>query len=184
MATTQATVITPSNLRSDHLEMQSGKLALVGALLNSFFKDVETGVMPDGTPAFVFTRFDGSTVTKPTELNDVHLDVSATGSSYNATTSILTLKLKNSTDTVTFDFSELSKTFTQDTATVQFLGSGQNTSKLQANVKLKANGSILAGPDGLYVDPALVAAAAGAMTVNVVDTEGNFLFAASPTQAV
>lgn len=170
---TLKTVVTPSDFNTAQFDVTAGnKVNLLASFVNPFFKDAALDLTTDpAAPVYVFTRHDGSTVKLPANVNDVHVTQPGTG--YDATTSVLTLGFTNGGAPVTVNLGELSKTATANSTTIAFSGEGTASNKLTASVIVKSAGGILAGANGLEVDPATV----NSLTHDVVlvDMAGNFL---------
>ena len=91
----------------------------------------------------------------------------------------MTLGLTAGGTPITINLAELSKTATQDSTSVAFTGEGTSGNKLSATVIVKAAGGILAGADGLELDPANV----NAVTHDVIvkDMAGNIVVTGGST---
>ena len=173
------TVVTPTDFNTSQFDVTTGgKVNLLAAFMNPFFKQaaLDSVTTPDA-PAYVFTRHDNTEVRLPAGVNDIH--VTTAGTSYDAATSILTLGFTNGGIPVTINLAELSKTATQDSTSVAFTGEGTSGNKLSATVIVKAAGGILAGANGLELDPTAV----NTLTHDVIlaDMAGNFLISGGST---
>ena len=179
MPSTTRTVVAPSDFNTSQFDVTTGnKVNLLASFMNPFFKQavLDTTTNP-AAPEYVFTRYDGTEVRLPTGVNDIH--VTDVGTSYDAVARILTLGLTAGGTPVTINLAELSKTATQDSTSVAFTGEGTSGNKLSATVIVKAAGGILAGADGLELDPTTV----NTLTHDVilVDMAGNFLISGGST---
>ena len=173
------TVVTPTDFNTAQFDVTTGgKVNLLAAFMNPFFKHavLDTTTNP-AAPEYVFTRYDDTEVRLPAGVSDIH--VTTAGTSYDAATSILTLGFTNGGIPVTVNLAELSKTAAQDSTSVAFTGEGTSGNKLSATVIVKAAGGILAGANGLELDPTAV----NTLTHDVilVDMAGNFLISGGST---
>lgn len=179
MAATVRTVVAPTDFNSTQFDVTTGgKVNLLAAFMNPFFKAAALDTTTDpANPVYVFTRHDNTTVSLPAGVNDVH--VTQPGTAFDAASSILTLGMTAGGTPVTINLAELSKSATQDSTSVAFTGEGTTGNKLSATVIVKAAGGILAGANGLELDPANV----NALTHDVVlqDMAGNFLISGGST---
>ena len=150
------TVVTPTDFNTTQFDVTTGgKVNLLAAFMNPFFKAAALDTTTDpANPVYVFTRHDNTTVSLPAGVSDVH--VTQTGTAYDAASSVLTLGMTAGGTPVTINLAELSKTATQNSTSVQFSGEGTAGNKLSADVIVKAAGGILAGANGLELDPANV----------------------------
>lgn len=173
------TIVTPADFNPAQFDVTTGgKVNLLAAFMNPFFKQAALDTVTNpAAPEYVFTRHDNTEVRLPAGVVDVH--VTQTGTSYDAATSVLTLGFAAGGAPVTVNLAELSKTATQDSTSVAFTGEGTAVNKLSAAVKVKAAGGILAGADGLELDPTAV----NTLTHDVilVDMAGNFLISGGST---
>ncbi len=173
------TIVTPADFNTAQFDVTTGgKVNLLAAFMNPFFKQAALdSVTNPAAPEYVFTRHDNTEVRLPAGVVDVH--VAQADTSYDAVTSILTLGFTAGGTPVTINLAELSKTATQDSTSVAFTGEGTSGNKLSATVIVKAAGGILAGANGLELDPTAV----NTLTHDVIlaDMAGNFLISGGST---
>lgn len=170
---TSKVVVIPSDFNETQFDVTTGgKVNLLAAFLNPFFKDasLDTSTNP-ASPVYTFIRYDNTAVNLPAHVNDVH--VTSVGSGFDSATSVLTLGFTAGGAAVTVNLAELSKTASQSSTSIAFSGDGTSGSKLSATVIVKANGGITSGADGLELDFAGVNAATH--DVVLTDMAGNFI---------